>query len=171
MLSDDRKEFDSMMDQLCVGLGAVSYDVRKEAYWKGLAKMSLIQFGRVVEFCISEEGPAKVPTVPEVWKLWRSIQGKARAASSRPAEPPLEQTRGFRLVTGMWLKYVHHRRVVEKFKGDIQWEKRFQAAKDLAAFIDQSIIEGVEPDDAERELMFDRAMARVEDGPALLGYG
>lgn len=165
MQSDDRKEFDAMMDQLCVGLGAVSYDVRKEAYWIGLQKMSLIQFGRVVEFCISEQGPEKVPSVPAVWKLWRDINAKARAQAAPPAAPRVDDSPGLRRINGMFLQFVKRRRLSGNFKGDIDVAARRRACLDLAAWLDRAFVEDLVPDAAELQTMFDKAMAAIPDAP------
>lgn len=165
MQASERPEFDAMMDQLCVGLGAVSYDVRKEAYWKGLNKMSLIEFGLVVEFCVSENGPDKVPPVPAVWKLLHTIKAARRAPGPKPVPPP-EDTIGLRLVNGMFIQYIHTRRVIMKFKGDINLLERRKAARELADWFDGMLAEGMLPDKTERKELFAKAMERIADAPA-----
>jgi hypothetical protein len=163
MQSAERAEFDGLMDQLCAGLDVPSYDVRKEAYWKGLKDMTLIQFGRVVEFCCSEKGPDKFPKIPQVWKLWRAVAASSRYRPPPPTPPP--QTKGLQLVNGMFLKYLHRRRLVEDFKGDLNIEGRRHECLSLAQFFDEALADQLLPDREERQTMFDTRMGRVKDAP------
>jgi hypothetical protein len=73
MQSTDRPEFDEQLKILCAGYDKPVGD-RSEAYWKGLAKMSLIEFARCVEFCMTEEGPEKMPTAPGMWKIRKQLR-------------------------------------------------------------------------------------------------
>lgn len=73
MQSTDREEFDAQMLMLCQGYDRPVGD-RGEAYWKGLAKMTLVEFARVVEHCLSEEGPPKFPTTHVIWGIHRSLK-------------------------------------------------------------------------------------------------
>jgi hypothetical protein len=163
MQSNERTEFDGLMDQFCAGMGVPSYDVRKEAFWKGLQKMSLIQFGRVVEHCLSEEGPDKIPNVPGIWKLWRSLAAAARTRSMPLPQPPEEQSEGLKLVSGMFLKYLNRRRVLEGFKGNIDVPKRRAACLSMVPWLDQAIAEDLRPSREELQRMFDAEMTKIPD--------
>jgi hypothetical protein len=66
--STDRDEFDSQLAILCAGYDRPVGD-RSEAYWKGCAKMSLIEFARIVDYALGEQGPEKIPTVNQLWRL------------------------------------------------------------------------------------------------------
>lgn len=68
MLSTDRDEFDVQLAILCAGYDRPVGD-RGEAYWKGCAKMSLIEFARIVEYALGEQGPEKIPTVNHLWRM------------------------------------------------------------------------------------------------------
>lgn len=70
MNAGDREEFEKLIAELCAGFN-VPPGERPAAYWKGLAKMSLGQFARVVEQALGEDGPEKIPTVRAVWDLHR----------------------------------------------------------------------------------------------------
>ena len=73
MLSTDREEFEAQLSMLCAGFNVPVGD-RSEAYWKGLSKMSLIEFARCVEFALGEEGPGKIPTTKQVWDIRRKLK-------------------------------------------------------------------------------------------------
>jgi hypothetical protein len=161
----ERAEFDAMMDKLCAGMGVPSYDVRKEAYWQGLRKMGLIQFGRVVEHCLSEVGPDKIPAVPAVWKILNAIKAKQRSVAPQPVHARVEQSRGLCIVNGMFMKYIGHRRLIEHVRGDIAMEARRRECLDLAAWLDQAIAEDLMPSRDEIQVVFDRAMERIKDAP------
>lgn len=82
MLSTDRQDFELLLRQLCAGYDKPLGD-RLEAYWKGLAKMSIIEFARVVEFALSEHGPSALPTTKQCW----SIRQELRRAPATPQGP------------------------------------------------------------------------------------
>lgn len=84
MLQTDRAEFDRQMSLLCAGYNVHASADRLEAYWRGLAKMELPTFVRVVEHCLGEQGPEKLPTARTVWPLARSL----RRRSGPPEAPP-----------------------------------------------------------------------------------
>lgn len=90
MLSTDRSEFDAQLVMLCAGFN-VPVGERSAAYWKGLAKMELLTFARVVEECLGENGPEKFPTVGVCW----NVSKKMRAARYTPvAESKESQWKG-----------------------------------------------------------------------------
>lgn len=74
MLSTDRAEFESQLGKLCAGLNVPMTTERIEAYWTGLAKMSLLQFVRVIDHALGEDGPDKFPTVPGIWKILKAAR-------------------------------------------------------------------------------------------------
>lgn len=83
MLTSDRSEFDAQLAMLCAGFN-VPVGERSGAYWKGLAKMELLTFARVVEECLGEGGPEKIPTVGMCW----AISKRARASRHIFIEKP-----------------------------------------------------------------------------------
>lgn len=64
----EREEFDKLVAELCAGYN-VPLGERPTAYWKGLAKMSLGQFARVVEEALGEGGPEKIPSTHVIWDM------------------------------------------------------------------------------------------------------
>jgi len=75
MLSTDRGEFKAQLLILCAGYNVPIGD-REEAYWKGLSKMSLIEFARCVEFALGETSPHpdKIPTTGQIWNIRRTMK-------------------------------------------------------------------------------------------------
>ncbi len=82
---DDRPEFDEQLRLLCAGFNVPIGD-RAEAYWKGLARMSLIEFARCVEFALGEHGPEKIPTSPQIWGIRKQLRTH-REAPLEPSRP------------------------------------------------------------------------------------
>ncbi len=85
MQTADREEFEQLLATLCAGYGATVTEHRKSAYWSSLAKMSVHQFGRCVEFAISPEGPEELPPPKGIWRIHRGFRAQAPAA--RPEAP------------------------------------------------------------------------------------
>lgn len=90
MLSTERQAFEAELAILFGGFPAFLTEPRIEAYWRGLARMSLEMFKRCVEHALSEGGEEKVPTVQRVWELSRKVTAEARSrmrGSDVPAIP------------------------------------------------------------------------------------
>jgi hypothetical protein len=73
MLSTDRDEFTAQLSILCAGFDKPLGE-RIEAYWKGLAKMSIVEFARCVDYALGPDGPDKLPAVPQIWALKRKLR-------------------------------------------------------------------------------------------------
>ena len=91
MLASDRAEFDIQLASLCAGFNVPVSD-RGPAYWRGLGKMELRTFVRVIEFALGEHGPEKIPTTRQCW----SIAKAARPTYQPPAPPAGKQWTGDR---------------------------------------------------------------------------
>lgn len=163
MYSTDREQFDVQLLMLCQGYGFWVGD-RSEAYWKGLAKMGLIEFARCVEYAISEDGPEKLPNTHGIWKIHRELRGRSQPQVQDPVVTPPMPPKWLGWVNGLFLKYLTHRRLTENFKGDINLPMRRKACLELAEFF-----EGIEAErdpaatDAELQQRFHAAMARIPD--------
>lgn len=75
MLTTDRDEFEVQLKILCAAFDKPLGD-RFEAYWKGLKKMSILEFATVVDFCVGDEGPEKLPTTFECWSIKKKLKSK-----------------------------------------------------------------------------------------------
>lgn len=83
MQTSEREEFEEYLGILCAGYNVPMTQHRKSAYFSGLAKMSLVQWVRCVEFAVGEEGPEELPTPKGIWRLHRAFR-RSPAGSNVP---------------------------------------------------------------------------------------
>lgn len=90
MLSSDRDEFSAQLRKLCAGFNVPYTEERLDAYWSGLAKMSLPAFARMVDDALGEEGSPKIPTTNQLWKAYRDSRARltAPAQTDKPQAEP-----------------------------------------------------------------------------------
>lgn len=103
MQLSDRTDFEAQLASLCAGFNVPMGD-RAEAYWRGLAKMELRTFARVVEHCLGEDGPEKIPTTKQCWLHSKSLRKNGAFTPSEPTRAPWTGDRwdieaNFRLLT------------------------------------------------------------------------
>lgn len=94
----DRAMFEDQLGALCAGFNVPMTDLRTDAYWRGLQKMQLGQFARVVEFALGESGPERIPTVPQCWNILRQQRTNATKQpqeSSGGSAPAFDAMHGF----------------------------------------------------------------------------
>lgn len=85
MQASDRPEFERQVAMLFAAYNVPPGD-RSEAYWKAFNVLGLVEFARMIEFTIGPDGPEKLPTVPQLWKLRKSMK-----APARPRRPGTQQ--------------------------------------------------------------------------------
>lgn len=77
MQSSERTEFDEQLGILCAGFNVPITPHRREAYWKSLAKMSLAQFARCVDYAVSDDWRGEdVPSTHQIWGIHRSFRAR-----------------------------------------------------------------------------------------------
>jgi hypothetical protein len=155
-----RTEFREVLEKLYGGFNMPLSEVRVAAYWEGLAKMSLGQFSATVDHCLGERGPERIPAVPMLWQISKSIRSTAPSA---PSEPQPEYPKALLVVNGFFLKYLLKRRVYEEFKGDINLGERRRECLSLAAWLEDWTHAELTSERAEIGRMFNEAMERVKD--------
>lgn len=107
MNSGDRHEFDTQMSILCAGFNVPLGD-RPEAYWKGIIRMSLMEFTRCVEYALGEDGPEKIPTCSQLWGIRKQLRAQARVVIAEQRVPEVEYThaqRNANLLLIDWLNW------------------------------------------------------------------
>lgn len=109
MLSTDRDEFETQVATLCAGFNIPATPERQEAFWIGMAKMSLIEFTRCVEFALSEEGPDKFPSTKAVWRLHRDLKSNARATTQQVIHRGEHQDHLLYFANRMFLRHIGNR--------------------------------------------------------------
>lgn len=71
MLADDREEFDRQVSILCAAFSVPMGD-RGDALWRAFSRLSLAEFGRIVDAAVSPDCEIeRMPTVSQLWKLRR----------------------------------------------------------------------------------------------------
>ncbi len=90
MLSSERTEFETLISQLFAGFpsSGVQTPNRIEAYWKGLQKLGLVELTRLVEFALSEHGPDRLPSVPQLWRMRSEMRRTPKALEQPRREIP-----------------------------------------------------------------------------------
>jgi hypothetical protein len=92
MNSSDRGEFETQLDTLLAGFNVPRTTERVDAYWRGLSKLSLLSFARMVDVCLEGQGPTDkngrpiLPTPPQIWQLHHLRQHQAREQQRTPIE-------------------------------------------------------------------------------------
>jgi hypothetical protein len=107
MLSTERPEFVKLLGALLAGFNAPITDERIEGYWRGLMKLNLIAFERVVEYALGEHGPEKLPTAPGCWNIHRELHSQQRVSEAAPLQAALVPERD--------ALYLHGQRVLLSF--------------------------------------------------------
>lgn len=87
MQLSDRTDFEAQLASLCAGFNVPVGD-RAEAYWRGLARMELRTFARIVEHCLGEDGPEKIPTTKQCWLHSKALRKNGADAPAEPKRPP-----------------------------------------------------------------------------------
>jgi hypothetical protein len=108
MLSTDQPEFWEQLATLCAGFNIPVTTERKEAYWTGLRKMNLVQFVRVVEYALSEDGPDKFPTTKAIWNLHKAARAQATQVT-QPVRQIEQQDHLLYLANRMFLRHLVNR--------------------------------------------------------------
>lgn len=72
MQASDREEFRSELAKLCVGFNVPLTRAREEGYWAALARMSLAQFRKCVDFAIGPDYDGdEFPKTGQIWRIHR----------------------------------------------------------------------------------------------------
>lgn len=88
MQVSDRDLFEALLEKLYAGFNMPMSKARSDAYFDGLQKMSLARFSRCVDEALGENGPERIPSVTQIWKIYKGI---AHATEPLPVPKPIEQ--------------------------------------------------------------------------------
>jgi hypothetical protein len=87
--ANDRDEFKTILGQLCAAFGVPMTRAREEAFWIGLARMSLLAFRKCVEFAIGPDyDGTEFPRTGQIWKIYKgtAISPNAPDVKALPAD-------------------------------------------------------------------------------------
>lgn len=73
-------DFDRAFAKLCAAFNVPCTNERRSAYRQAFGKIHLAGWERLIEYCLSEEGPEKFPTVKQLWILRKEMRHSAPAA-------------------------------------------------------------------------------------------
>lgn len=88
MNSTERPAFEDHLAQLLAGYDRKSTPERIEAYWRGLNRMPLVAFERVVDYALGEKGPEELPTPKRCWQIYRDMRAAPAAGPGRAQIDP-----------------------------------------------------------------------------------
>lgn len=95
MLQRDFDEFTRQASVLFAGFNVPATQERIEAYWRGLQRMDLLVFTRVVEYALGGNGVEKLPTAPQLWSLQKSMRARPAAAPIGESAPAFDSLHCF----------------------------------------------------------------------------
>lgn len=88
MQISDRERFEVLLEKLYAGFNMPMSRARSDAYFDGLQKMQLVRFSRCVDEALGENGPERIPSVTQIWKIYKTI---AHTNAPLPEAKPVEQ--------------------------------------------------------------------------------
>jgi hypothetical protein len=107
MQASERGDFKTELEKLCAGFGVPFTRAREESYWTGLARMSIQQFRRCVEFAL---GPDYDGTdFPKTGQIWGIYKGTAIKPNPEAKALPADQDHLAYLANQLLWIHVSHR--------------------------------------------------------------
>jgi hypothetical protein len=166
MYANQRTEFNNLIEVLFGAFNMPLSDARKDAYWQGLAKMSLGQFSSVVDYSVGQNGPEKIPSAPGLWKILSSIRSSTTESTLQRSPAGPDQPYALKIVNGLFMKYLAKRRLTDRFSGDLDVIGRRAECLKLVDWISDWTEEEQRSEYVEIKRLFDLAMSRVQDKAA-----
>lgn len=87
MQVSEREQFEAHLSRLYGAYNMPLSKVRTDAYFGGLTKMPLWQFARCIDYCLSEKGPEKIPSVPAIWSIRKKMTLEAAPKEQSKQDP------------------------------------------------------------------------------------
>lgn len=91
MQAEDRKAFDTILAEMFGAIDKPFTEASKEGFWKGLQRMSIVEFSRCRDALFAELEQGERPRNFSVANVW-ALKGKLRAAA--PAARPSDEWQG-----------------------------------------------------------------------------
>ena len=83
MHAEDRRAFDTILAEIFGAIDKPLTEASKEGFWKGLSRMSIVEFSRCRDALFSELEAGERPRNFSVANVW-ALKGKLRAAAPEP---------------------------------------------------------------------------------------
>lgn len=99
-------EFDATLGELCAAYDKPFTNERRAAYRKSLGKLGQVGWARLVDHCIGESGPERMPTTRECWQIYRKLRNwrPPTQVSAETQAPDLSHSE--RAINGMLVKWI-----------------------------------------------------------------
>jgi hypothetical protein len=81
-----RSECDEQTTRLCAAYNVPANAERLDAYWTAFGKLGAVEFARMIEHCLTDQGPEKMPSVRQVWDVRRQLRTRIPTTAANPAE-------------------------------------------------------------------------------------
>jgi hypothetical protein len=81
MQATDREEFEAQLAILCAGKDVPVTQARKDAYWRGMGRLTLAQFARCVDYALSEWSEEGMPSTSQLWSIHRGFRTRPGTAA------------------------------------------------------------------------------------------
>lgn len=89
MEAGDRKAFDTILGEMFAALDKPLGEVKTEAFWKGLQRLSILELARIRDEMLTEletSEPPKSFSVADVWTLKRKLKARAPVAINQHSQ-------------------------------------------------------------------------------------
>lgn len=161
MNSADHAEFSESLGNLCAGFNVPCTAERQNAYFIGLTKMQMPAFVRCVEHALGDEGPEKIPTVSQLWLIYRKLHKRVSNAPAHQQTAVVERDPIIRFANRCLYVYLRKRVGVDE-----QSLKQLITAKNriAKAFITGGFDDGEDKASVMREKM-EQAFSRMTVAP------
>lgn len=159
MRTHDYQKFQATMAKLSVTYAKELSPALTDIYWEALKPMAIEQLQQGADSWIRHH--KFFPKPSEILDRFKEMnQAQPQGAVELP--PPVPKWLGY--VNGMFLRYLMHRRLDEKFEGDVNIAGRRVKCLELAQWFEGMEAQGdPEATEAEMQKRFDAVMARVPD--------
>lgn len=108
MQVSDRGDFHIELGKLCAGFNVPLTKAREDSFWTGLARMSLPQFRRCVEFALGPDyDGTEFPKTGDIWRIYKGTAISPNAPDVK-ALPPDQDHLAYFANRLMWI-HVSHR--------------------------------------------------------------
>lgn len=164
-----REEFAPLFAALCAAYDRPVTPEREAAYWQAFHGLHVAGWQRLVETCLGEDGPERMPTVRALWDVRAKLKRAAPAINRQDEAAPWHGSESRRLLNCMLIRWLWAEREAGRVGCLVpaELEARVLACQELAT-AHEMLIADRDPSATPARLResFDAAMAHVPRLPA-----
>lgn len=83
--------FERVFNRLCAGFNTPPTDVRRDAYWRSLRKLAVLEVAGLVDMALAESTFTSMPTVGQLWELHRKNSEPYAPAIPMKSGPSIQE--------------------------------------------------------------------------------